>query len=127
MKYAVLSISGRQVKVAEGDVFKVNKANDLTPKVLFYSDGKIQEVGNPYLSDIRVELEVLKAYKGDKITIRRFKAKSRYHKIRGFRPLVSDLKVISIVKAGEKPAGAELAVTKETPSKVKKVRKVKKV
>lgn len=97
MKYAVISLLGQQFIVKEGDVFSTNHANDnLDFKVLLTNnDGKIS-VGKPYLENVKIDLEILKNYQGDKIRVFKYKAKSRYRKTQGFRPQISDIKVNTI-------------------------------
>lgn len=96
MKYAVIELSKRQHKVSEGQVLQINKITEVKPKVLFYTDGKKTLVGSPYVSDVTVELALEAESKGKKLKITRFKAKSRYDKTMGYRPSLSNLKVISI-------------------------------
>ena len=44
----------------------------------------------------KVSAEVVDNVKGDKIRIAKFKAKSRYRKVRGFRARLTKLKIIKI-------------------------------
>lgn len=96
MKYAVIELSGRQHKVSEGQVLQINKITEVKPKVLFYTDGKKTMVGAPYVSGVTVEIASEAESKGKKLKITRFKAKSRYDKTIGYRPVLTNLKVISI-------------------------------
>ncbi|MBI4091261.1 50S ribosomal protein L21 [candidate division WWE3 bacterium] len=97
MKYAVISLSGHQYKVYEGDVLKVDKLkNSEDPKVLMVSaDGDVK-VGDPYLDGVVVKVGIEKEELGKKVTIRRFKAKSRYHKTKGYRHSHTLVKILKI-------------------------------
>ena len=124
MKYVVISLSGQEFKVKEGDLIKVNKLEKFEPKVLLFSDGAKVEVGKPTLDEVKIQAEIVSQEKGKKIVIRRFKAKSRYHKTRGFRPLISNVKIISI--GGVLKVSASPERVKETSkSKVERVVKAK--
>jgi large subunit ribosomal protein L21 len=88
-KYAVIRLSGRQYKVAEGEELVVDKMADLTAmaEVLLVADGDKVKVGKPVLKDAKVTFKVVKdVEKGEKIEVYHFKAKSRYKKHTGFRP-----------------------------------------
>src|SRR3990167_5752752 len=118
MKYAVLSLSGTSYKVSEGDLIKVNKLSQApVVKVLFYKNDAEMSVGKPYLDDVSVKLNVEGEEKGTKLSIRRFKAKSRYSKHTGFTPIYTLVRVVSISKKGEKVAeedGQKPKVEKKT-------------
>ena len=107
MKYAVLSLSGTSYKVSEGDLIKVNKLSQApVAKVLFYKNDAEMSVGKPYLEDVSVKLNVEGEERGTKLSIRRFKAKSRYAKHTGFTPIYTLVRVVSISKKGEKTTEA---------------------
>ena len=123
MKYAVLSLSGTSYKVSEGDLIKVNKLSQApVAKVLFYKNDAEMSVGKPYLEDVSVKLNVEGEERGTKLSIRRFKAKSRYAKHTGFTPIYTLVRVVSISKKGEKVAeedGQKPKVEKKTAKVVK--------
>ena len=97
-KYAVIAIKGKQYRVTEGDELLIDKSNDkLEPRVLLLAkNGKVR-VGKPVVKDAKVKLKVLKdEEKGKKITVMKFKAKSRYRRKYGFRPRYTRLLVEKI-------------------------------
>lgn len=53
------------------------------------------EIGSPYL-DMKVEAQIVENVKGDKIHIRRFRAKSRHRKTTGFRPYLTKIKITKV-------------------------------
>ena len=100
MKYAIVQLAGKQLKVSEGDVLSVNKMDSYVPQVLLYSvDGAVQ-LGSPALSDITVNFSVI-GEKKVKTIVGRFKAKSRYHKTTGHKQPMAVLRVESILGKGE--------------------------
>ncbi len=96
MKFAVIRISGKQYKVAEGDVFEVAKTDKPDCDVLLIADGDKVSVGDPLVKGAKVKLEIVEQFKGVKLEIYKFKAKARYRKHIGFRPQLTKLKVLSI-------------------------------
>ena len=61
--------------------------------VLLATDDSRVLVGQPTLSDVHVSVELLDRVKGDKVRTAKYKAKSRYRKVRGFRPLYHKIKI----------------------------------
>jgi large subunit ribosomal protein L21 len=54
------------------------------------------EVGKPVLEKAKVVLEVLDQVKGEKVEVLKYKAKSRYRRRYGFRPLFTKVRVKEI-------------------------------
>jgi len=104
MSFAVIETGGKQYKVAEGDVLLVEKlpgehkeGDTITfDKVLLYDDGKDTKVGTPYLSGAKVTATFEEEGKRKKITVIKFKAKSRYHKKHGHRQPYSKVKIAKV-------------------------------
>ncbi len=98
-KYAVISLRGNQLLVCEGDEVVVDKLREekLTPEVLLVADGKKVKIGKPSVKDSKVKIKVIeKEFKGKKLDVMTFKAKSRYRRKVGFRPQYSRLLVEKI-------------------------------
>lgn len=98
MKYAVISLQGHQYKVEEGQEILVDSlgGEKPDPKVFLVVDGKAVKIGTPEVSGAKVSLKVLGEEKGKKLYVQTFKAKSRYRRKKGFRPLYTHLLVQSI-------------------------------
>jgi len=101
MKYAIIRVKGQQFKVSENDEIEVNNVaqeslKNLEPEVLFYADGEQVKIGNPTLSEVKVDLKFIKNFSDKKITIRKFKAKVGYRRKRGYRPQKTLLRVEKI-------------------------------
>jgi large subunit ribosomal protein L21 len=140
MKYAVAKIGGKQLKITEGETFKIEHQDKLKFEVLAYSDGKDVFFGTPFLKDITVKATLVGEEKSKKVRVGRFKAKSRYRKTKGHRQMMSIVKIDGISKEGEadgetkkvekaekvEKAVAKNSVKKTTAKATAKVSKVKK-
>ncbi|MBW3084441.1 50S ribosomal protein L21 [Austwickia sp. TVS 96-490-7B] len=99
--YAIVRAGGRQEKVSVGDVLIVDKVNaepgasvDLTPLMLV--DGAKVVTAAAELAKVKVTAEVVKATKGPKITILKYKNKTGYRKRQGHRQPTTQIKVTAI-------------------------------
>ena len=93
--FAVAVIGGKQYRVAKGDRITVdhisgNVGDTVTfDRVLLVADGKKTKIGTPVVKKASVTAKILAQEKGEKIDVRRFKAKVRVRRSRGFRPLIT--------------------------------------
>jgi large subunit ribosomal protein L21 len=101
---AVISFRSHQYLIKPGDVIDVEKL-DLKPgekisppEILLYSDPDHTLVGTPFVDGVKVELEHLETKKTEKIRVARYKAKSRYRKVKGHRQTKTKLKVLSLTR-----------------------------
>lgn len=100
--YGVVKTGGKQYLVKEGITITVDQLNveknkkvELETLLKFDIEGKAFELGQPFLKE-KVSAEVIDNVLGEKIRIAKFKAKSRYRKVRGFRARLTKLKIIKI-------------------------------
>ncbi len=92
-EFAVIQTGGKQYKVSEGDVVKIEKitgkfkeGDKITfDKVLLVDNGKDTTIGTPYIDGAKVIGTLKEEGRDKKIPVIRFKAKSRYYKKRGHR------------------------------------------
>lgn len=102
MKYAVVEISGHQYKIAEGEEFDVDKiegekGKKLTfDKVLLLVDEKKISLGKPLVKKAKVIAKIVDQFKGKKIRVATYKAKSRYRRVIGHRSQLTKIKVEKI-------------------------------
>lgn len=99
-KIAVIKTGGKQYKVKEGDTIKVEKleaenGQKVKFDTLLIADGEKLELGQPSLGD-KVEAEVLETAKGKKVTVVKYKNKTRYKKTVGHRQHFTAVKVLKI-------------------------------
>lgn len=103
MKYAVVKIGGSQYKVAEGDEIAVDKIDGEKGKsltfeeVLLFVDEKRVTIGQPLVKNAKIKAKIVDQFKGKKIRVATYKAKSRYRRVKGFRPLLTRVKILSII------------------------------
>ncbi len=100
--YAIIAIGGKQYEVQKGSVIEVERFDAEVGKtvdiadVLLVDDGKTVMVGAPTVPKTTVRLKVLEHTKDKKVEVRRFKAKSRYRRNRGFRQHITKLEIMQI-------------------------------
>lgn len=101
-KIAVIKIGGAQELVREGDSLKLNRIGGkegskvrLRDTLLVASGGKLK-LGAPLVSGAEVVVEILEHGKGEKIGIRKFRAKSRYRRKTGHRQPITKVRVEKI-------------------------------
>ena len=126
--YAIIESCGRQYKVSEGDVVFFEKLNAEEGKkvtfdnvVLVSDDGKVQ-VGNPYVSGVKVEGKVVSHGKAKKIMVFKMKAKKNERKKQGHRQPYTKVEITSIktlaAKKAETKADVKAEAKKESTEKV---------
>ena len=99
--YAIIATGGKQYKVAEGDVIKVEKlgvnAGDTVTfdQVLFVNDGDAK-VGNPTVAGASVTASVIGEGKDKKVIVYKYKRKTGYHKKNGHRQAFTQVKIEKI-------------------------------
>ena len=99
--YAIVRAGGRQEKVSVGDVLLIDKVTtapgeSLELKPLMLVDGADITVDVDKLAKVKVTAEVVKAAKGPKITIMKYKNKTGYRKRQGHRQPLTQIKVTAI-------------------------------
>lgn len=94
-KYAVIKLVGHQYKVSEGEEFLVDHLVDpkIQPEVLLVVEEAKVKVGQPKVGNAKVGIKIMGEEKGRKIDIYKYKAKSRYRKHVGFRPLYTKIQI----------------------------------
>ena len=102
MKFAVIKAAGKQYKVSEGDTLKLDKLEGKPKKkitfnqVLLVVDKDKVKLGQPLVKGAKVTAEILEQKKDKKIRVARFKAKSKYRKVKGHRSHVTIIKILKI-------------------------------
>lgn len=102
MKYAIITLAGKQFKVSEGDKLVVNRLETEVGKkvnadsVIMVADGDNVMIGQPIVKDAVVSLEVLSQEQSPKIRVATYTAKARSRRVHGHRQQTSTVKVVSI-------------------------------
>ena len=98
--YAIIATGGKQYKVSEGDVIKIEKmdveAGDSVTfnRVIAVSDGTLK-VGEE-AAKATVTAEVLEQGRGKKVIVYKYKSKTGYHKKNGHRQPYTKVKIEKI-------------------------------
>jgi large subunit ribosomal protein L21 len=99
--YAIIATGGKQYKVAEGDIIKVEKlgveaGSSVTfDQVLVVNNGSVV-VGDPTVANATVTASVIEEGKNKKVIVYRYKRKSGYHKKNGHRQPYTKVKIEKI-------------------------------
>ncbi|MFT4105853.1 MAG: 50S ribosomal protein L21 [Lacrimispora sp.] len=99
--YAIIATGGKQYKVAEGDIIKVEKlgvdAGEAVTfdQVLVVNNGELS-VGCPTVAGATVTGTVVKEGKAKKVIVYKYKRKSGYHKKNGHRQSYTQVKIEKI-------------------------------
>jgi large subunit ribosomal protein L21 len=103
-KFAVIETGGKQYRVSEGDIITIEKIKGEYKEgdkiafetILLINDGDDLKIGTPNLSDAKVEGELVGQGLGKKVSVIRYKAKSRYFKKKGHRQPYMKVKISKI-------------------------------
>ena len=103
--YAVVAAGGKQYKVEEGDILRIEKVagnigDALTfDKVLLISDGDNLTIGQPMVEKALVNAQIVEQSKSKKIIVFKYKRRKRYRRKQGHRQRFTAVKIGSIVSA----------------------------
>jgi large subunit ribosomal protein L21 len=89
--YAVVATGGKQYKVEEGDVLRIEKlAGDIGSPIAFdniliFSDGENVKIGQPEVDGVTVHGQIVAQGKSKKILVFKYKRRKRYRRKQGHR------------------------------------------
>ncbi len=105
--YAIIEESGKQFKVNEGDVLKIDLVSSAVleaegplefTRVLLVADGEKIRVGTPLVEGAKVVAEVVNPLvKGKKVRAFKFKRRKGYHRNMGHRQKYTEVRITKIV------------------------------
>jgi large subunit ribosomal protein L21 len=101
--YAVIATGGKQYRVSEGAVLRVEKldaeegANIEFDRVLLVGDGDAVSVGKPFLEGGKVQAVVMSQGKARKVEIVKFRRRQNYRRTKGHRQNFTQVKITGIV------------------------------
>ncbi|MCC5874345.1 MAG: 50S ribosomal protein L21 [Gammaproteobacteria bacterium] len=100
--FAVFESGGKQHRVHEGDLVKLEKL-DLADgetvafeQVMMIGEGDDVAIGAPYVEGGKVTAEVVSQGRHDKITIIKFRRRKNYHRKAGHRQHYTEVRVTGI-------------------------------
>jgi len=99
--YAIIATGGKQYKVAEGDIIRVEKLGVETGETVKFDqvlavNGKTLVVGTPTVSGATVTGTVVNNGKAKKIIVYKYKAKKGYRRKQGHRQQYTAVKIDKI-------------------------------
>ncbi len=101
--YAVIATGGKQYRVEEGDVLRIEKVvgNVGDPfsfdRVLMLADGENLTVGRPVVDNAVVKAHIIEQDKNRKVIVFKFKRRKGYRKKQGHRQPYTAVKIDAIV------------------------------
>ncbi|MPZ76103.1 MAG: 50S ribosomal protein L21 [Deltaproteobacteria bacterium] len=102
MKYAVIRTGGKQYRVSEGDLVKLEKLNgDVGEKitladVLFIGGNGEAKIGSPLVENASVTGQIVSQAKAKKVLVFKKKRRKSYSRQRGHRQHQTTLKITAI-------------------------------
>ncbi|MCO6546751.1 MAG: 50S ribosomal protein L21 [Gilliamella sp.] len=100
--YAVFQSGGKQHRVSEGQVVRLEKievetgAEIVFDKVLMVANGEDIKVGAPFVEGATIKAEIVEHGRGDKVKIVKFRRRKHYRKQQGHRQWFTDVKITAI-------------------------------
>ena len=97
--YAVVATGGKQYKVQEGEVLRIEKLTGeigsqvAFDQVLMLSDGENVKVGQPVLEGVQVKGHIIEQGKHKKILVFKYKRRKRYRRKQGHRQPFTAVKI----------------------------------
>jgi large subunit ribosomal protein L21 len=121
--FAVIKTGGKQYKVAEGDVLRVEKlpaepgGTVSFQSVMMVGDGSSVTVGAPFVDGATVAAEVVEQTRGDKIIVFKKKRRKGYRRRHGHRQDLTVLRISEILTGAKAPAAAKARKQKAAAAK----------
>jgi len=100
--YAVIASGGKQHRVEEGEVLRLEKIEAETgstisfDQVLMVANGDDVKIGTPVVDGATVEAEVVSHGRGEKVTIIKFRRRKHSMKRQGHRQWYTEVKITGI-------------------------------
>jgi large subunit ribosomal protein L21 len=123
MEYVIVKIGGSQYQVTAGDELEVEKLNVKKGKTIEFDEvfllvkkGKVK-IGRPLVKGVKVKARVLDHFKGKKIRVATYKAKSRYRRVKGHRKHLTKIRIEKIGDTKRHEKGDTKHTKKETREK----------
>jgi large subunit ribosomal protein L21 len=102
-KHVVIETGGKQYLITEGETLKIEKLKEhkegdtvTFDKVLLVDDGTKTTIGTPYISGASVTAELAREGREKKVTVIRYRAKSRSFKKKGHKQPFAQVKISKI-------------------------------
>ena len=126
--YALVNFSGSQIKIEEGLNVRVPFQNKkigskiILDNVLFFDDGKKQQIGSPYIKSLSFEAKIVSHDSDNKILVYKKKRRKGYEKKIGHKQVFSTIKVDKL-SVSKKKSPAKKTTKSSTTKKTTKAKK----
>jgi large subunit ribosomal protein L21 len=99
--YAVIKTGGKQYRVSEGQVLRVEKLNGSAGDTVTFDEvllvgGEATKVGQPLVSGAKVSAQITAQDRSKKIVIFKFRRRKNYRRKTGHRQPYTELKITGI-------------------------------
>ena len=117
--YAVIESGGKQHRVEEGEILRLEKLDAAAgdklkfDKILLVGEGESVKIGKPYVKGSQVTAEVVKEGRGGKIKIVKFHRRKHYKRQQGHRQWFTEVKIIGIKAETKSKAKAKTKLEPE--------------
>jgi len=111
--YAIIQSGGKQYRVAEGEVLRVEKLEADSGSQVEFADVLLVKtetetlIGQPLVQGALVKGTVEGDGKAEKVLVFKYKKKKQYRRTRGHRQAFSNVRIESISVGAAQPASAE--------------------
>jgi large subunit ribosomal protein L21 len=101
--YAVIKTGGKQYKVEEGDILRVEKIEAEKGDKVTFDDvlligGDDYAIGSPTVKGAQVSASVVRQFRDKKIIVFKMKRRKRYRKTQGHRQYLTEVRITQISK-----------------------------
>lgn len=101
--YAVIKTGGKQYKVEEGDILRVEKLVAEKGDTVTFGDvlligGDECTIGSPTVKGAQVSASVIRQFRDKKIIVFKMKRRKRYRKTQGHRQYLTEVRITKISK-----------------------------
>jgi large subunit ribosomal protein L21 len=99
--YAVIKTGGKQYRVSEGQVLRVeklngNKGDTVTFDEVLFVGGEAAKIGQPIVQGAKVSAEITDQDRGKKLVVFKFRRRKNYRRKNGHRQPYTELKITGI-------------------------------
>ena len=102
--YAIIKTGGKQYKVSEGKILKVEKLKEEDTvefkEILMVSDGKNNIFGTPYVESAIVKADILEQGRGKKVLVFKQIPRKNHRKLNGHRQHFTKIRIREITTGG---------------------------
>ena len=124
--YAVIESGGKQHRVVKGEILQLDKLDAVAgdkikfDKILLVGEGESVKIGTPYVDGTKVEAEVTRQGRADKVKIIKFRRRKHSQKKQGHRQLFTEVRITDIKTKAKTKVKAEAKIKTDSKTTVDK-------